>query len=358
MATLTDSGSQPNILIFGFGAVGATYGMILHRAGCRITAVCRSNHAHVAAQGVLIRSPLWGHQRYHPRAVQTVAEAAISPTGEPEVYDYILVGSKAFPGTAELIHPAVTPSQTTIVLAQNGIGIEQAYADLYPSNPLISGVVYLPVTQVLPGEIEHAGDLQRFEIGLFPTPTPSAPASPQATQRLQHLSTLWSAGAASAPIFADVQPTKWRKLAINAAWNPITALTLCDDANYLRSSTHSPTSAISPAESEIRALMHETALIAAAAGHPSAITPSFIESDLARPRARLRTGGKEPSMLVDVQRGRRMEVEAILGNAVRIGAAHGVDMPKLTLLYALARAREFALLKPAGEGGWGEIARH
>lgn len=87
----------PNILIFGFGAVGATYGMFLHRAGCTITAVCRTNYTAVRDKGVLIRSPLFGHQRYHPRAVQTVAEAAASPDGEAVAYDYIIVASKAFP---------------------------------------------------------------------------------------------------------------------------------------------------------------------------------------------------------------------------------------------------------------------
>lgn len=343
--------ASSNILIFGFGAVGATYGMILHRAGCTISAVCRSNYAAVHANGVLIRSPLWGHQTYRPRAVQNVSEAAkTADGGEPVTYDYIIVASKAFPGTAEQIRDAVTPGVTVIVLAQNGIGIEADYNTLYPSNTLISGVVYLPVTQVTPGEIEHADPLQRFEIGLYPSS--STNTNPQAHHQTQQLSGLWSKGRADAPVFADVQPTKWKKLAINAAWNPIAALTLCDDANYLRSSPLS--------EPQIKSLMREVGRVATASGYPDLITEDFIEADLQRPRERLETGGKEPSMLVDVKMGRWMEVEAILGNVVRMAEELGVDVPGLRLLYALIGAREFALLKPEGgeNGGWKPIARH
>ena len=329
-----------NILIFGFGAVGATYGMILSRAGSTITAVCRSNWAQVSAHGVLIRSKIFGIQTYAPRAVQTISEAA-NPSDKP--YDYIVVASKALPGTAEQIREAVTPGTTAIVLAQNGIGIEEDYARLYPSNPIISGVVYLPVTQVSPGVIEH-GPLQRFEIGTYPARSTVSGAQ----EKVHHLSSLWKAGGADAPVFEDVQTVRWKKLAINAAWNPLAALSLCDDANFLRSSR--------TAEPLIKTVMAEIGAIATAAGYPNLITEEMIEQDLERPRERLETGGKEPSMLVDVRHGRSMEIEAILGNAVRMAERLDVQVPVLGVVYTLAKARDFALREPEGE--WKGIARH
>lgn len=63
--------------------------------------------------------------------------------------------------------------------------------------------------------------------------------------------------------------------------------------------------------------MREVGEMATADGYPDAVTEEVIEYHLSRHVGRMESGGKEPSMLVDVRHGRRMEVEAILGNAVR-----------------------------------------
>ncbi|KAK3620666.1 hypothetical protein LTR56_023257 [Elasticomyces elasticus] len=322
------------ILIFGAGGVGCLYGFILDQAGASVTAVCRTNYEVVKENGITIRSKIFGRQHYHPTAVRNVDEAV-----QHGPFDFILVCSKAFPGTAEMIRNAVTPKQTAIVLAQNGIGVEEDYAKLYPDNAIISGVVYLPVTQVELGIIEH-GPLERFEIGLYPPGTASK-------GHCEQLSDLFKAGGGSAPVFDDVQPRKWIKVAVNAAWNPTTALTLCDDANYLRSSPR--------AEEMIRKIMREVGVVATAAGYPNVITDEVIERDIQRPIDRIKTGGKEPSMLTDVREGRALEVEAIVGNTLRIGEKHGVVTPFLEMLYVLAKGRSYAL---APDDRWKPIARH
>lgn len=48
------------------------------------------------------------------------------------------------------------------------------------------------------------------------------------------------------------------------------------------------------------------------------------------------TGGR-PSMLVDWERGSRMELEVILGNPIRIARENGVNMPRLQVMYSLLR---------------------
>ena len=287
-------------------------------------------------RGILIRSKLWGDEcHYRPNAVRTASEAASQ--GGP--YDYVIVASKAFPDTPQLIQDAVTPGHTAIVLAQNGIAIEEDYANLYPNNTIISGVVYLPVTQIEPGVVEM-GPLERFEIGTYPVK-----ASAAAKAQTQRLSELWKAGGANAPVFEDVQPVRWLKVAINASWNPITALTLCDDANYFRSSDLS--------ELMIRKVMREVGRIATAEGYPDVITEDVITKDLERPKSRLKTGGKEPSMLTDVRAGRPVEVEAILGNTLRIAQKRSLDTPYVELLYTLAKARNYELVRP---DSWKDIS--
>jgi len=322
-------------LIFGTGGVGCVYGAILHNAGVSVTAVCRTNYSAVKERGILVRSKIFGRIQFNPVTVKTVADST-----QHGPFDYILVCSKAFPGTAEMIKEAVSP-QSAIVLAQNGIGIEEEYARLYPNNTIISGVVYLPVTQVESGIAEH-GPLERFEIGTYP-----ANASADAKAQAQRFSDLFVAGGATCPVHDDVQTKRWVKVAINACWNSVCALTLCDDANYLRSSPN--------AEDMMRKIMREVGLVAAADGYENAITDEVIEWDLNRPKSRLGTGGKEPSMLTDVRAGRPIEVEAILGNPLRIGQRHGVSTPYLEMLYTLAKGRNYAL---APDDKWKPIARH
>lgn len=195
-------------LIFGAGGVGCVYGYILHQAGVEITAVCRTNYEAVKEKGIFIKSQIFGEDcHYKPIATHTAAEAS-----KHGPFDYIVVASKAFPGTAEMIRDAVTPEQTAIVLAQNGIAIEEDYAKLYPDNTIISGAVYLPVTQTAPGVVEMAA-LERFEIG----PYPAKGASAKARAQTQQLSDLWKAGGATAPVYEDVQPVRWIKVAINVS---------------------------------------------------------------------------------------------------------------------------------------------
>ncbi|KAK4501289.1 hypothetical protein PRZ48_007096 [Zasmidium cellare] len=331
------SSTAANIVVFGTGAVGCIYAALLQRGGANVTTVCRTNYSAVKNNGIFVRSIKWGHIRTRPNTVRTCQEAqSYGP------FDYALVCSKAFPGVAQMIKDVVTPTRTAIVLAQNGIAIEEDYRELYPSNPIISGVVYLPTTQVEPGIVEHGTPLEEFEIGTFPFDAPR-----EHKDAAERLSRLFAAGGAKAPVHEDIQVRRWNKLSLNACFNPITALTLCDDANYLRSSGYAVDMA--------KEVMREVGRVATKAGYANAITDKETEQHMARHLDRLKTGGKEPSMLVDIRHGRNIEVEAILGNAVRKAGELGVEAPYLKMLYVLAKARDFATSK-SEEDGWRPIA--
>ncbi len=116
----------------------------------------------------------------------------------------------------------------------------------------------------------------------------------------------------------------------------MTALTLCDDANFLRSS--------SVADETIVKIMRQAGDVARAAGYPQ-LTEEWIQDALKLQRGRINSGGKEPSMLTDIRNGRALEVEAILGNTVRIAKNLGVNAPYLELLYALAKGLNFSTVR-------------
>jgi 2-dehydropantoate 2-reductase len=93
----------------------------------------------------------------------------------------------------------------------------------------------------------------------------------------------------------------------------------------------------------IRKIMREVGQVATAEGYPDAITDEIITRDLERPKSRLNSSGKEPSMLTDIRAHRPIEVEAILGNTLRIAQKHGLNTPYIELLYTLAKARNYQL---------------
>ncbi|KAK6437246.1 hypothetical protein LTR95_006560 [Oleoguttula sp. CCFEE 5521] len=319
-------------LIFGLGGVGCIYGYIVEQGGVEVIAVCRSNYEQVKSNGVVIRSAKWGTVTARPHAARSPQEAA-----QYGPFDYILICSKAFPGTSELIRDAVTEG-TAIVLAQNGIGIETEYTTAYPSNTIISGVVYLPTTQVEPGVVEHGTPLERFEIGTYPSDAGSA-----AEDAVTKLAALFTKGGGTCIAYDDVQAQRWEKLSVNASLNPITALSLCDDANFLRSS---------PGALEVaKDVMREVGAVAAAYGYHG-VDKATIDRHMLRHEQRV--NGKEPSMLVDVRQNRPVEVEAILGNTVRLAEDKHVAVPYLRMLYTLTKARNFAILQT---DEWKPIAR-
>ncbi|KAH8650955.1 2-dehydropantoate 2-reductase [Tricladium varicosporioides] len=312
----------PRILIFGTGSIGATYAFLLSRAvpASNIVTVCRSNFNSASQNGFTIHSSIWGEdQRVKPVVVGSVDEAAaIDPQSH---FDYIMVCSKALPtipSTAELIQPAVS-SKTTIVLIQNGIAIEEPYADLFPDNPLLSTVVYLPATQIRPGIIQHM-EVELLHIGQYP-------ASPN-TESATRFAKLLNAAGASAEVHEDIQFERWSKLLVNGSWNPICALSRLRDVQVLNSSTE--------AKDLVRDVMLEIAAVANACGY-SGIDTALVDFQLARATIR-EPPGVQPSMMADALAGRNMEVEAIVGNVVRIAQEHGVNTPILRTLYVLATA--------------------
>lgn len=305
------------ILVFGAGSIGAAYIYIFTRGGAQVGAVCRSNYTAAKTNGFIINSTLWGDVHVQPEVFRDPSEAS-GP------WDFVVVCSKAMPNqnpsTAEMIKPAVGHT-TAVVIIQNGIAVEDEYAALFPNNPILSGVVYLPATQTAPAVIAHK-EVELLYIGTFPA---NAPEGHKASAR--EFASIIKAGGGTVEVHDDIQLERWSKLLVNAAWNPTCALTRSRDAQFLSSSPG--------ALHFVRSVMHEVASIAQAVGYKE-IDAKMIEFQISRATAR-NLPGIEPSMLADALAGRAMEVEAIVGNTVRIARDHGVSTPLLNALYALAK---------------------
>ncbi|KAI1861046.1 hypothetical protein JX265_009665 [Neoarthrinium moseri] len=313
----------PRVLIFGTGSIGAVYAWVLSQAipASDITAICRSNYEEASRNGFTIHSTHWGNDlKVQPAVARTVSEAVEASSGKP--FDFVFICSKALPtkpSTTELIKPAVS-KDTAIVLIQNGIGIEGEFATAYPNNPVLSAVVYLPATQVSPGVVQHK-EIELLHVGTYPAEAPEP-----AKNAAKSLVDLLTAAGATAKLHDDVQAERWGKLLVNASWNPICALTRCRDRQFL--------DANDDVLSFIKDVMMEIASVAQAYGY-SKINGELVEFQLNR-AAKRDLPGVQPSMLADTLSERNLEVDAIVGNVVRLAKEKGVNVPLLRTIYLLA----------------------
>ncbi|EXJ79408.1 2-dehydropantoate 2-reductase [Capronia epimyces CBS 606.96] len=321
------------ILVFGSGSIGTVYAYILSRVVSpeNIVCVCRSNYQAGRKNGFRIDSSIFGRGlTLKPQVVETVEQsAAFGP------YDYVLVSTKAIstsPSYPSLLRAVVTQPTTTIVLLQNGIDTESEYASMYPNNPLLSCAVYLPVTQVSPAVFVHQ-DLEKLHVGTYPANAPQ-----EHKEAAGEFVRLIAKGGGSAVLHDDIQLERWTKLLGNATWNPVCALTRSRDVQFLRSSGH--------AREYVRSVMYEISSVAQAAGYKT-VSQQMGDMHIRNIEAK-DLPGNEPSMLADALSGRRMEVDALLGNLLARADRHGVQTPLLRGLYAQIAALDESFGRRSG----------
>jgi len=316
------------ICIFGAGAIGGLMGAKLAAKGdVDVTFIARGPHlAAMRENGVKLISE--GTERtVHPRCVESAEEAG------PQ--DYVLVTLKAhsLPSAAKQMQPLLGPD-TAIVSAVNGIpwwyfhGLGGAYegrivqsvdpdgqvSALLPPSRAIGCIVYPAAEVTAPGVIDHSyGD--RFSLG-----EPDGSRSPRA----QALSEALIAAGFKAPVRPKIRDELWVKLWGNMAFNPISALT---------TATLDVLTGDEGQRGVARAMMLEGQRVAEALGVRFAID---VDKRIA---GAAEVGAHKTSMLQDLERGRPMEIEALLGAVVELADWVGEAAPISRTVLALVRAR-------------------
>ncbi|OAL55100.1 2-dehydropantoate 2-reductase [Pyrenochaeta sp. DS3sAY3a] len=320
------------ILVFGTGSVGTMYAMLLSMGGADVTCICRrSNYEIAASKGFQIRSTVFGDRSFKPRVAKSVQEA-VSEESALGPFDFVVVCIKANNAgisPTELIRMAIKESYTSIVIIQNGLGVERIYQEAFPKNPIISGVTYMPTSQLSPCVVSHT-ETQKLYLGIY---SGSPNTSLLGMNVTEALAGMIRAAGADATVCADIQVERWKKLISNATWNPICALSRCRDLQFLQAIPDL-------AQEFVIESMREVVAVAAALGYSKVIKQDTIDAQVRRSALR-EWPGVRPSMLADIEVGGAMEVEAIVGEVVRVAKRNSVSVPRLETLYLLLRGYEF-----------------
>ncbi|KAL6150161.1 hypothetical protein ACJQWK_02800 [Exserohilum turcicum] len=308
------------------------YAMLLSRAGADIACVCRSNYEPALSRGFTVHSTLFGNQTFKPRVAKSVQEA-VDNQASSVPFDFIVVCVKAVDtgvSPAEMIKPAVRESHTSIVVIQNGLGVEAIYHQAFPRNTVISGVTYMPTSQVEPCVVSHS-ETQTLFLGPYPTEL-TTPADKSSTEAFSQL--IVAAGA-NATVCDDIQVERWKKLIGNTTWNPVCALSRCRDLQFLHATPDI-------AQGFITESMREVVAVASTLGYGDVIREDAVQAQIQRSKTR-QWPGVQPSMLADIENDRPVEVEAVIGEVVRIARKHQVSVPRLETLYVLLKGYDYHL---------------
>lgn len=241
---------------------------------------------------------------------------------DAEGSDLVIVLVKAW-ASAEAVAPlrTVLTRDAVVLTLQNGLGNSASLRSAL-LNDGVRPHVWLGVTtqaaiRTAPGHVTHTGD------GITAIGRRTSGAN---SQLRQYGSILGSANWQTVAV-DDIHRWVWRKLAVNAAINPLTALAGVDNSAI----------ATDPALRQAAAAL-ASEVVAVAEAHKVVIDRNEILAaveEVARA-----TGSNRSSMLVDLEMGQRTEIDAINGAVISEATRVGVRVPANQLVTALVRARE------------------
>jgi 2-dehydropantoate 2-reductase len=312
------------IVIAGAGAIGGYIGAKLVKAGADVTLLARGPHLETMRdRGLRVEGPEESFE------VRPQVSASLETIGKADV---VFLGVKAHglpdlaPRLAPLFH-----ADTVAVSTQNGIpwwyfqqhGGELDGLTLERVDPggviarsiearrVIGSIAYFATEIAAPGVIRHI-EGNRISFG-----EPDGTKSERCTRIAQAL----IAAGLRCPVSTRIRQEIWVKLLGNVAFNPISALT---GGTLVRIATHPETSTL------VREVMKETEAVARRLGIE---LPISIDQRIA---GAARVGEHKTSMLQDVEAGRPMELDAVVGAVIELGDRLGIPMPSTRAVYACA----------------------
>jgi 2-dehydropantoate 2-reductase len=322
------------IVIAGAGAIGGYIGARLARAGADVVLFARGPHLQaMQARGLRVRS-VDGDFEAKPEVAGDLGAIGIA--------DVVFLGVKAHALTtlAPQLRPLLGP-ETVVVSTQNGIpwwyfqdqpgelqGLHLERVD--PGGVIASAIepwrvlgslAYFSADVVEPGVIHHT-EGNRISFG-----------EPNGTRsdRSRRIAEALIAAGFRCPVTTRFRHEIWVKLLGNVAFNPISALTRGTLEQIAR---HPEVSRL------VREVMAETEAVAAKLDIE---LPISIEQRMAGAE---KVGAHKTSMLQDLEAGRPMELEAVVGAVLELGERLQVPMPATRAVYACAKLLDEQRLRP------------
>src|SRR5688500_9014577 len=298
--------------ILGSGAVGGYYGARLARAGHDVTFIARGAHlAAIRERGLEIRSPALGDFIAKGRAEEDTSR--VGPV------DLVLFAVKTYdnPTALPLIRPMLG-DDTVVLTVQNGVDSPGEVATIAGEGRTLGGTTYIATALEAPGLIVQTGDHRRIVFG------ETFGQLPRLSERVTRIHEAFAAADIQSYPVEDGRVPIWEKFIFLAA---------------LAGFTGAARLPIGPVwgdpftKAMFLAGSREIEAVARAEGVP--VAADAVERII--PYVDKIPGSMRSSLLIDLQQGKRIEVESLHGTVVRRGAARGVATPIMSTLYSVLK---------------------
>jgi len=305
------SNRNRNYAIVGTGALGGYYGARLQKAGFEVHFLLRSDYDRVKKHGLVVESPEGDFTLPHVRAYRDAHEM-------PKC-DVIIVGLKTTQNhfLPKLLPPLVKDSSAVLVM-QNGLDAEPEVAKIVGAERVIGGLCFLCSYKVSPGHICHL-DYGTITLGEY-----ARDYKPLGiTNRMLLIASDFKRAGIPIRMSEDLLLSRWKKL----VWNiPYNGLSVVLNARTDELMANPDTLML------VEQIMGEVR--AGAKSCDRIIPDDFIQSMLEH------THKMKPyrtSMKIDYDESRPLEVEAILGNPLRVAERAGMKLPQISVLYRMLK---------------------
>ncbi len=292
--------------VVGMGAVGGYYGGLLARAGFEVHFLVRSDYDYIKKNGLIVESK---DGDFSLEAVNAYCCAEKMPA-----CDVVIVALKTTQNhLLPEILPKVARESGSVILLQNGLGAEKEVSGILPGATIIGGLCFLCSTKVGPGRIRHL-DYGSIKIGQY---TPGGGAA-GITPRLKNIAELFARASVSVDAVEDLGKARWEKLVWNMGFNGLSVVLKATIGRIMKNSA---------SRLLVQEIMTEVISGARACGYT--LKKNFAELMMA---ATDRMIDYSPSMKLDFEAGRALEIEDIYWRPIRAAEAEGFKMNRCRIL--------------------------
>lgn len=289
-----------NYAIIGAGAIGAFYGAKLAKSGREVHFLFHSDYQEVKENGLNVKSV---DGDFHLPKINAYDNVEKMPK-----CDIILVCLKTTANALlEKLLPPILKENSCVILIQNGLGIEKSVAEKFPNITVGGGLAFICSHKIGAGKVHHL-DYGKITIG----------GLCGEKEVLQQICADFQNAGVEGEFAPDLNLARWKKLVWNVPFNGMSVVLKATTEEMMKNPS---TRAL------IRDLMLEVRRGAAACG--AEIPEKFIDemmiyTDNMRPYL--------PSMRLDFDFKREMEIGAIYRNTISAAKENGVNLPKIEML--------------------------
>lgn len=282
--------------IVGAGGVGGYFGARLAADGNDVVFVARGAHREaMAARGLKVRSPKGDLHIEAPELFEDPLKTGLC--------DFVLFCVKLWDleSAAELVKPLLSHDSAVIPL-QNGVTAEADLGRLLGPRYVLGGVAHIAAKIAEPGVIEHGGEMARLTFGEL---------DGLASWRQECLLSACMGAGIEAKAASDIKVALWRKFVLLSPFAGAACFHRCALGELLDNPERTKL---------LETLVAEASAVGRAAGValPADTEAKTLVAYRALPKS------MKPSMLHDLEAGRRLELPWLNGAVVRLGAEHGV----------------------------------